>query len=295
MARKSVEEIKALLDGPVNSIFTSFLPDGEVDWAGVRNQIEVGISGGSGVSLLTLGDSQLGYMSEAEVAELTRVLVNQTRGRALTVAATGMWWTGQVRKFAEFCRGLGVDVLMNLPPINAMTSPGLAAHYKSVAEIVPIMLVGTPPLETLDALLDTSNICCFKEDGSEDYGIDVSWRYGKRLKLMTGGLLWRHYTQWPYGCRAFFSWPSCFKPEIAARYWSAVQSGDQPAVQSILQNTDKPYFDRCGGFRGGNQAVQRAILELHGIASRYLRPPLVSVPDAEMDKVRELAADLGLM
>ncbi len=294
MPRKSVEEIKALLDGPVNSIFTSFLPDGEVDWAGVRNQIEVGITGGSGVSLLTFGDSQLGYMSESEVAELTRVLVDQARGRALTVAATGTWWTGQVLRFAEFCRELGVDVLMNLPPINAMTSPGLAAHYKNVAGVMPIMLVGTPSREALDALLDTPNICCFKEDGSEDYGIDVSWRYGRRLKLMTGGLLWRHYTQWPYGCRAFFSWPSCFKPSIANEYWRAVQANEPAVVQKVLREVDKPYFDRCASFPGGNQAVQRAILEIHGIARRYLRSPLVSIPDEKMDLVRQLMQDLGL-
>ncbi len=294
MARKSSEEVKALLDGPVNSIFTSFLPDGAIDWVGVRNQIEVGIAGGSKVSLLTAGDSQLWYMSESEVAELTRVLVDQTRGRALTVAATSTWWTGQAVKFAEFCRDLGVDVLMNLPAINAMTSPALVSHYKAVAKIMPIMLVGVPSREVLDALLETPNICCFKEDGTEDYGIDVSWRYGKRLKLMTGGLLWRHYTQWPYGCRAFFSWPTCFKPEIGARYWAAVQAGDEPVVQDVLRNVDKPYFDRCAGFPCGNQGVQRAILELHGVARRYLRSPLASVSDADMDKVRQLMSDLGL-
>lgn len=295
MRRKSPDEVRTLLEGPVNSIFTSFHADGRVDWQGVRNQIEIGINGGSAVSLLTFGDSQFSTLSEAEIAELTRVLVDQVRGRALTVAATGTWWTGQAVEFAKFCRDLGVDVLMHLPPMMAVDPAGLIPHYRAIAEVMPFMLVGSPPLGVLDGLLDVPNICCFKEDGTEEYGVDVCWRYGRRWKLMTGGLLWRHYTQWPYGCRAFFSWPSCFKPEIAGRYWQAVQTADKETVRHVLSDIDKPYFDRCAKFPAGNQAVQRALLEIHGVAQRFLRLPRVSIADGEMDQVRQLAKDLGLM
>ena len=38
-------EVARRLEGPVNSIFTSFTRDGEVDWEGVRRQIEIGIGG----------------------------------------------------------------------------------------------------------------------------------------------------------------------------------------------------------------------------------------------------------
>ena len=52
---KTPEEIKPLLEGPVNSIPTPFLLSGEIDREGVANIIETGISGGSQVSLLTYG------------------------------------------------------------------------------------------------------------------------------------------------------------------------------------------------------------------------------------------------
>ena len=41
------EEIKTLVEGPVNSIPTPFLPSGEIDREGVANIIETGITGGS--------------------------------------------------------------------------------------------------------------------------------------------------------------------------------------------------------------------------------------------------------
>ena len=63
-ARKSPDEIRTLLEGPVTSIPTSFLANGDIDWDGVANIIEVGLKGGSGVILLTVGDSQLLCLSK---------------------------------------------------------------------------------------------------------------------------------------------------------------------------------------------------------------------------------------
>ena len=110
---KTAEEVKVLLNGPVNSLPTPFLPDGEIDWDGVRKIIDVGIEGGSGVSLLTYGDSQFDFLSDAEVEALTTCLVDQVRGRALTVAATRRWSDARAVDFAHFCRQLGVDALAN--------------------------------------------------------------------------------------------------------------------------------------------------------------------------------------
>ena len=81
MAQTHPQTIKARLDGPVNSIPTPFLANGDIDIDGVRNIIDVGIAGGSEVSLLTYGDSQFDHLSDEEVAELTRCLIDQVKGR----------------------------------------------------------------------------------------------------------------------------------------------------------------------------------------------------------------------
>ena len=112
---KNPEEIKAQLEGPVNSIPTPFLSGGELDWEGIANIIETGISGGSQVSLLTYGDSQFDFLSDDEVTQLTRFLVDRVDGRALTVAATRRWPDAKAVQFAEYCRAAGADLLMVLP------------------------------------------------------------------------------------------------------------------------------------------------------------------------------------
>lgn len=290
---KGPAEVKELLEGPVNSIPTSFLPNGDVDWKGVRNIIETGISGGSNVSLLTRGDSRFEYLSDDEIAQLTRILVDQVKGRALTVAATDTWWTGQAVQFARFCKDIGVDVLMVSPP--AGTTDGLIAHYRAVAEVMPIMLVGHVSYDVIDGLLDMPNACCFKEDYTEEWAFESEDRYGKHFKFMTGGGLARHWRQWPHGVTAFMSWPSSFAPHVARRYWRAVQAGHKRIVEKVLEEVEAPFFKAAMEFPAGFHAFWRAALELNGVASRWLRPPQETATEEQLEQIKNQLDEWGLL
>ena len=301
---KAPTEIRELLEGPVMSIPTPFLADGAIDWDGIANIIEVGIGGGTQVTLLTAGDSQFLFMSEAEIAELTRFVVERAADRTLLVAATGQWSTQQSAEFARFCRETGADVLMNLPAAHAQAPRGLAANYLAIAEIMPVMLVGFPAHAVLDQLLGEPAICCFKEDGTEAYAIQTLQKYGDRFKFMAGGVLGRHLAQWPFGCRSFMDWSTSFAPQIGAQYWQALQSNDVPAAARVVREVETPLFVQSGhprfteggpGFPGGWQAMWRACLELNGVASRHLRLPQLSGSDEDLERLRPELERLGLL
>ena len=291
---KVPEEIKTHLEGPVNSIPTTFLPDGELDWEGISRIIEVGIASGSTVSLLTYGDSQFDFLADDEVGQLTRFLIDRVDGRALTVAATRRWPDAKAVHFAEYCRELGADLLMVLPSDNALPQ-GKIGHYQKIAEIMPLMLVGYPTYDILDALLDTPNICTFKEDGTLEYAKATMHRYGDRWKFMTGGGLWRNYAQWPFGVSAFMSYPSSFAPHVAQRWWQAFKEGDARSAGAIIAGIEDPFWGVAAEMPGGAQAVWRTALELNGIASRFLRPPMVSATDDEVEKIGAVLDAIGLV
>ena len=292
--RKSPEEVKVGLHGPVNTIPTPFLTDGQIDWKGFRTIVEIGITGGSQVSLLTYGDSQFDFLTDDEVMELTRCLVDQAGGRALTVAATRFWPDAKAVDFARFCKDIGVDVLMVRPIARALPK-GQIRHYRAVAEIMPVMLVGWPSYDILDALVDVPNICCFKEDGNLNYTVDAIQTYGKVWKFMTGGGLWRNYAQWPWRQEAFFCYFSSFAPHLARSYWQAVQNLDVAAAGKIIQEVEFPFRYLAETASGGFQGLWRTTLELNGVASRYLRLPLDSAPDEEVEKLSEPLNELGLI
>lgn len=292
MTHTTDTELKARLVGPVNSIPTPFTPSGDVDYTGLRRIIDTGIEAGSAVSLLTAGDSQYGLLAEQEVAELTRVLVEQARGRAVTVAAVYRWPTRQAVDFARYCRGLGVDLLMALPTELAVQPAGLIAYYRAVSAVMPMMLVGYPSDAVLDALSGIPSILAFKEDGTMDYAVRAMQRHGRRWSFITGGGYWRHTTQRPFGCRAYFSYLCSFAPLPARRAQAVLEANDERGVAQLAADFEIPFFELAGKFPHGFHAFWRALLEIHGVAGRWLRPPLTSFSDAELETLRAESAKL---
>lgn len=291
----SIQELRERLRGPVNSIYTTFTRDGELDWPGIRQMIENGIAGGSGITLLTFGDSQLDFLTDQEVADLTRVVVEQSAGRSLTVAATRRWSTRTTLDFARFCRELGVDLLMMLPSDHAFSAEGRIGWYKAAAEIIPVMLVGYPAWDVLDGVRDEPRICSFKEDGTLDYAINMMVRYRDRWSYITGGTYKRHLVQWPYGCPAFFSWASSYAPAIAQRYWSAVQANDHAAAVEIITEIEAPFFALIDRYPERYQDIQRGALALNRVSERYLRAPRRSLTDQELEELADALKPLGLL
>ena len=302
--RKSPDQVKTELEGPVMSIPTSFLADGSIDYDGVANVIETGIAGGTKVALLTIGDSQFAFMREQEVADITRFVVERATGRTLVVAATAAWATAQAVEFAHYARDVGADILMTLPVGQASDTAGLAAHYKAVAAVMPVMIVGFPAHAMLDQLVDEPNICCMKEDGSDSYAVQTIERFDGHWKFMSGGLIGRHMLQWTYGCRSFMDWSTSFAPHVGMKLWNSLRANDVATAATVVRDVESPLFEMSGhaklvgggqSFPGGWQALWRACLELNGIASRHLRTPQVSGSDADLERIKPKLEQLGLL
>lgn len=140
---RSTYELQTLLSGPVMSVHTPFLASGEIDFTSLRGLIERGIAAGSTTMLLTYGDSLFSLLTDDEVDEVTRVVTEQTAGRAAVVAADRIWWTGKTIAFARYAREVGADLLMVLPPdwARSCTVDTFVDHYAAVAAEIPVMVV----------------------------------------------------------------------------------------------------------------------------------------------------------
>ena len=117
------QEIRNSLTGPVASIRTPFLRDGQVDYAGLRRYVDFSIQAGSPTMLLTWGDSLYTLLTDDDIAEVTRVVCDQTAGRAMVVAAERNWGTPKLVEFARYARETGAGVLMVMPPTGPDPAP----------------------------------------------------------------------------------------------------------------------------------------------------------------------------
>ncbi|MBN4073969.1 dihydrodipicolinate synthase family protein, partial [bacterium AH-315-E10] len=263
-----------------------------------KKMIDLGIEGGTHVSLLTAGNSMLMHLSQDETRELTQVMVDQVQGRTLTVAATPFCSARDAVELAEFAVSIGVDMIMPTPFVyndpNAVAE-GLIDFYRRVSDVMPTMIVGAPPVNVLEQLSECPNVVAFKEDGSEIYAMEAAARFSDRYIMLTGGQYSRHLSQRPFGVGAYFCSFLCFRPDISRQFETALQTDDMDHVIRTIRDKDMALFQLATGYPGGFQAVWRAILKLHGVAEDGLRSPLHALEAKEISRLEKELKSLGLL
>ena len=296
-------EVREALTGPVASLSTPFTRDGDVDYAGLRQLIDGNLAGGSKSALLTYGDSLFSLLSDDEIAEVTRVVADQTGKRGLTVAADGGWWTGRTVEFARYCRDVGAGALMVKPPIwgGSVAVDTLVAHYKEVAAEIPVVLVtniwaANPAqgLRTIEVLLDkVDGIVAIKDDILGQFVRQMTAMVGDRWAMFSGGQKQNHLDVVHYGAVGYMSTFVSFYPPVAHQYWDAVERGDWIAAAKVIEEHDWPLFEYIGGLQGGFDAGMHGLLELTGTAGRWRRKPFYSLNDEEMEELKAFCQSHG--
>lgn len=305
MATITRDAARAALTGPVASLRVPFRRDGDLDIAGLRRAVAFDLDAGSRTILQTYGDSLHSLLTDAEVGEVTRLVVEETAGRALVVAADRQWATPREVAFAREMRALGADVLMVLPPDwgASCTEDSLVAHYAAVAAEIPVMAVTglflsrghALGLRVIERLLEVPGVVAVKDDVCGEFGRRLGLLAHGTLGLLSGGQKQNHLDMHPYGCDSYLSTFLTFRPEVAHAYWEAVTGQDLPRAREIIARVDLPFFDAILGLPGGFDAGIHGVLELAGICGRWRRPPYHSLTDAELAQLRDALASLPAM
>jgi 4-hydroxy-tetrahydrodipicolinate synthase len=291
-------EVRAALSGPWPSVRTPFTCRGEIDFDALRRNIDLVIQAKAKAVVLTWGDSLYSVLSDDEIAQLTKTLVQYVNRHALVVAATGTWWTGKAVDFAKYCVEIGADMLMVLPPdwAHSTTVDTLVAHYRAVTEHIPVMLVTNYlgprgvgfGLELCRRLYDeVPGVVALKDDLGGEFIRKVSLMTHDRWALSAGGQKQNHLLMLPYGVDGYLSTFMNFKPEIAWRYWKAIEVQDLRAARDIIRDYDMPLFDFLVKSEGSFDAALHGVYELYGLAKRYRRPPYYTLTDKQMEDLAQ--------
>ena len=302
--RECPAEIREALTGPCPSIRTPFTPTGEIDFDGLRSQLDFMIDAGARVVILTVGDSLFTVLTDDEIGQLTQAVVEHVDRRAAIVAATGQWWTGKSADFAQYCRKLGADLLMVLPPdwAASTTVETLVAHYGAAAEHIPVMIVTnylgqrapTFAVEVIRALYErVPGVVAAKDDVTGEFARKLSVITNDRWAIISGGKKENHLHMLPYGVDGYFSVHMSFKPDIAWRYWQAIQDGDMDVARAVIEDYDMPLFDYIRAVNGSFDSAIHGILEIFGIMKRHRRPPYHTLTDEQMEELRTFLREGG--
>ena len=291
-------QTRAALSGPWPSVRTPFTREGEIDFAALRGHLDFLLAAKAKAIVLTWGDSLFSILTEDEIARLAKEVVQHVRKRALVVAADGSWWTKKTLEFANYCARLGADLLMVKPPdwAGSTTLDTLVAHYRAVSQEIPVMLVTNYlgsrgmafGLDLCKRLREeVPGVVAVKDDVGGEFACKMCLLTHDRWALGAGGQKQNHMLLLPYGVDGYRSTFVTFKPEIAWRYWAAVEANDLTAAAAVIRDYDMPLFDYLIASPGSFDAAIHGIYELFGLAKRYRRPPYHSLTDKQMEELAE--------
>ena len=178
--------VREALTGPVASIHTPFLRDGEIDEKGLQNMIDHVIDAGSESIILTYGDSLYSVLTDEEVAHITKVTAEHVTGRAMVIAADRQWWTDKEIEFAKYAVSVGADLLMVLPPnwARSCTIGTFVEHYAAVAEHIPVMVVTNVFANAPDLGLKTLEVLRDEVEGVVAIKDDIVGAFARRRGLL---------------------------------------------------------------------------------------------------------------
>jgi 4-hydroxy-tetrahydrodipicolinate synthase len=303
------EELRIALSSPIPSLRTPFTIDGDVDWDGVRSQVDFVIAGGARTIMITWGDSLHSVLTDDEVAELARTVVEHTAGRAKVIAADNMWATPKAVAYAEYCAEIGADLLMLLPPnwAGSTTPDSLVTHFAACGVHLPTMVVtayfnqgAVPPVSACMDLIkrlhaQVPSVVAIKDDLLGELGVQICSSVRPEWAVVSGGLMRNHTFQVPWGVDGYLSMFMSFRPDIAWKYFEAIESGNYHGAWETMRQIEGPLRDYMGKSPGGFNAIVHGLSELYGVSGRYLRPPYTTLTDAQMDDLAGVCKDLGIL
>jgi dihydrodipicolinate synthase/N-acetylneuraminate lyase len=287
--RPTPADFRKLLRGPILSFPTCYSADLKLDWRGMSRVIETGLKAGVGVVTLTAGNNQYDRLSYDEIKALTRHTIETVAGRALTMAATPPSSTERAVDYARHAAALGADAIqVSLP--SGGDEDSHFKHVRAVAACTKLALTvhGQPSLALMKRLLALGTVVGFKEEFTTLYTLPFYREFGDRLNIYAGGEKARFLTYYPYGMQAYYSTFATFAPEVAVRFWKAVQADNLKEAGKIVLHYEVPFFERF------SNPFWRATLECFGIALRWVRPPERSYSDKQVEEVKGFYRGLGL-
>jgi dihydrodipicolinate synthase/N-acetylneuraminate lyase len=299
-------ELQKALSSPIPSIRVPFTRAGDIDVKGLAAYVERCLANGATALMLTWGDSLYSLLTDDEVAEVTRRVVEQTRKRAVVIAADRVWWTGKTVEFARFCRQTGAAVLMVLPPdwAESCTVETLVAHYRAVGQEIPVMLVTNYLAKRADALRlelirqvyeRAPEVVAVKDDVGGEFGARMTALTHERWTVIAGGTKRLHFHLAPHGCQGHLSTLMVYKPEIAWHYWRAMAAGDTQTGGDMVSRIDRPLFDVLMATPGSFDAALHGWGELVGLCGRWRRSPYHSLTDSELESLAAGLRRIGML
>ncbi|QJA05851.1 4-hydroxy-tetrahydrodipicolinate synthase [Thermosulfurimonas marina] len=293
------EDIK----GSIVAIVTPFKEDGTLDEEGFRELVRWHLKEKTHGLVVVGTTGESATLSKEEKARVFEIALEEAKGKVPVILGTGTNNTAASIELTKMAQEMGADaVLMVTPYYNKPTQEGLFRHYEAVAREVkvPIILYNVPGRtsvnlapETVARLSKIRNIIGIKEaTGCMKQATEIFRLCGNKFRVFSGddftafGLM-------ALGGHGVISVAANVVPREMARFMEACLKGKWDQARRMHFKL-YPLFKAL--FLETNPVPAKAALALMGkIASPTVRLPLAPMSEANLEKLREVLKDYGLI
>lgn len=312
--------VRENLRGYFAVLYTPFLPDGEIDEAGLRRNVTatLALPGVGGLSVHSI-HQEFWTLTDAERKRVTDIVIEAADGKAPVVVGASDTSARTVVDLARHAQSAGADAVMVWPPYyGPRTSDGVRAFYEYVAERIDIgMIAYSTTLSELgyylapdqvEALLPIENLCAV-QNTTLDFSSYAAMmeRVGDRICVTTSLEEYFLFGKMSFAdgrapdfllgaSRPLFvqnaAQPRCgrFIDAVNRKDYKAA-AGEVRAIVAIAGKLQSRYFAR--GFH--HIALSKALTGLFGMATGGTRPPLGAPTPEEFDECARILSEAGLV
>jgi 4-hydroxy-tetrahydrodipicolinate synthase len=291
-----------MMQVPATALRGSYVPivtpfgDGDLDLDAFEVQIERQIDAGSDGLVITGTTGEPTSLTTREREELYRRAVQVAGGRIGVVAATGASNQAETLRLTESATKAGVDaVLVVVPAFVRPSQEGLRRHFVKVAAStdLPFLIYNIPgraaagidPGTVERVALDANNLVGLKSAVADlDPVTDLIQRLGPEFRLFCG-VESLSYPFLALGGAGLMSAVANLFPDQVVALCRAVERGDH---ESALDLHRRLFPINQAVFFEVNPVPLKAMLELAGIGSGEVRPPLSEAAPETVRRLREI-------
>jgi len=299
--------------GVIPAVLLPFNDDLTIDEKSFRAHLrDVGAT--PGISAITV-NAHSTEVASCTFDEQRRVLeIAQDEIGAKLPLINGVWADGSLEaaRIARMAAAGGASALLIFPPapFTLGQSPGMAlAHFKRIAEAsdLPIIVFQYPlasgqgyPRDTLIKLCDeVPTVRAIKDWAGNvpqhEMHIRTLQSLPRPVNVLTTHSAWL-FSSLVLGCNGLLSGSGSVIADLQAQLFRAVQANDLAAAKRLndrIYPTARVFY--ADPWADMHNRMKEALVLLHRLPRAVVRPPLVKLARAEIDRVRDALVEAGLL
>ncbi len=288
------------LQGVFPILVTPFDEGSQIDEESLRGLIEFNLSAGVHGLGVALG-SEVFKLTEAERAAVTRIVVDQVRGRVPVVINTGAHGTDLAIHYSRMAEENGADALMVLPPsFFPVGADAIVAYYRAISDAVPlpIFVQDLPASPISPALAQRLAEACqwvqyIKVESlpAVEKVAAMAAQAGDQLTIFGGAGGDYFIEEMRRG--SVGTMPFCTQPEAFVDIWNRVRAGDDAGARETFNRYLQPVARLTAQGTSLFYAVHKEILRHRGvIRTAKVREPASPLDDMTREELASLLAEL---